>query len=133
MYVVFGLRNDLCIKLRNFCTVMNMLLTPACKSAISTKYLDWYVSKQVFFVVLCFLLIYEKISPAGCKGSHYAMSVSVCRLECDAKCAILERNKRIAFALEIQNPELDTKLSGPKYSDFLKDMCRYESFCQQPL
>ncbi|KAK7499323.1 hypothetical protein BaRGS_00009298 [Batillaria attramentaria] len=46
------------------------------------------------------------------------------QLECDANCALRERNRRLALALEIQNPDLDAKLSGPKYSDFLKETCR---------
>ncbi|XP_076464689.1 protein shuttle craft-like isoform X2 [Babylonia areolata] len=51
------------------------------------------------------------------------------QLECDSTCAILERNRRVALALEIQNPDLDAKLNGPKYSDFLKESARkYPAF-----
>ncbi|KAL8620508.1 hypothetical protein ACOMHN_029544 [Nucella lapillus] len=46
------------------------------------------------------------------------------QLECDSTCAILERNRRVALALEIHNPDLDSKLNGPRYSDFLKDSAR---------
>lgn len=45
-------------------------------------------------------------------------------LECDEGCALLERNKRFALALEIQNPDLSAKLGNPSYSDFLKDYAK---------
>ena len=33
----------------------------------------------------------------------------------------MERNKRLALALEIKNPDLSGKLGNPTYSQFLKD------------
>ena len=60
-----------------------------------------------------------------CVCAYVHMCVLACRLECDASCALLERNRRLALALEIQNPELDAKLSGPKFSDFLKESARW--------
>ena len=46
------------------------------------------------------------------------------KLECNAECAKLERNRRLALALQIENPDVATKLSAPKYSDFLKEFAR---------
>lgn len=43
------------------------------------------------------------------------------QLDCDAECAVLERNRRMALALEIKNPDLGAKLGNPTYTDFLKD------------
>lgn len=45
-------------------------------------------------------------------------------LECNEECALLERNKRLALALEIQNPDISAKLGNPSYSDFLKDYAK---------
>ncbi|XP_052798310.1 transcriptional repressor NF-X1-like isoform X2 [Mya arenaria] len=45
-------------------------------------------------------------------------------LECNEECALLERNRRLALALEIQNPDLTAKLGNPSYSDFLRDFAR---------
>ncbi|GFQ90944.1 protein shuttle craft [Trichonephila clavata] len=42
------------------------------------------------------------------------------KLQCNEECAVLERNKRLAVALQIQNPELSTSPGPPNYSDFLK-------------
>ncbi|XP_050418942.1 transcriptional repressor NF-X1 [Patella vulgata] len=46
------------------------------------------------------------------------------QLECDADCARLERNRRLALALEIENPDLQTKLGNQTYTDFIKDFAR---------
>jgi transcriptional repressor NF-X1 len=43
------------------------------------------------------------------------------KLECNETCGQIERNKRLALALQIENPDISTKLSAPKYSDFLKE------------
>nr|XP_019928790.2 transcriptional repressor NF-X1 [Crassostrea gigas]XP_019928791.2 transcriptional repressor NF-X1 [Crassostrea gigas]XP_034309218.1 transcriptional repressor NF-X1 [Crassostrea gigas] len=45
-------------------------------------------------------------------------------LECDAECALIERNRRLALALEIKNPDLGNKLGTPSFSDFLKDFAK---------
>lgn len=45
-------------------------------------------------------------------------------LECDAECALIERNRRLALALEIKNPDLSNKLGTPSFSDFLKDFAK---------
>ncbi|GBM55474.1 Protein shuttle craft [Araneus ventricosus] len=42
------------------------------------------------------------------------------KLQCNEECAVLERNKRLAVALQIQNPELSPTPGPPSYSDFLK-------------
>ena len=47
------------------------------------------------------------------------------RLECNEECAIMERNARVALALEIKNPELSGKLGNPSYNDFLKKTAKY--------
>ncbi|XP_064614665.1 transcriptional repressor NF-X1-like [Liolophura sinensis] len=46
------------------------------------------------------------------------------RLECDKECALMERNRRVALALEIRNPDLSSKLGNPAYSQFLKDFAK---------
>lgn len=46
------------------------------------------------------------------------------RLECDEECAILERNRRLASALQIQNADVSSRVGPPCYSDFLKDEAR---------
>jgi transcriptional repressor NF-X1 len=48
------------------------------------------------------------------------------KLECNESCSQIERNRRLAFALQIENPELTTKLGPPKYSDSLKEMAKKE-------
>ncbi|XP_060590156.1 transcriptional repressor NF-X1-like isoform X2 [Ruditapes philippinarum] len=45
-------------------------------------------------------------------------------LECNEECAVIERNRRIALALEIQNPDLSSKLGSPSYTDFLKEQAK---------
>ena len=52
------------------------------------------------------------------------------KIDCNEECATLERNRRVALALQIQNPDLSAKLVAPKYSDFLKEMAKKEpTFC----
>ncbi|KAK3109128.1 hypothetical protein FSP39_023572, partial [Pinctada imbricata] len=46
------------------------------------------------------------------------------QLECDSECALLERNRRVALALEIKNPDLSAKLGNPSYSEFLRDYAK---------
>ncbi|KAK3604749.1 hypothetical protein CHS0354_017856 [Potamilus streckersoni] len=46
------------------------------------------------------------------------------QLECNEECALVERNRRVASALDIPNPDLSAKLGNPPYSDFLKDYAR---------
>ena len=45
-------------------------------------------------------------------------------LECNENCSRIERNRRLALALQIENPELTTKIAPPKYSDILKEMTK---------
>lgn len=52
-------------------------------------------------------------------------------LECNDECKIVERNRRLAIGLQIQNPDLSQKLT-PRYSDFLKQWAKKDSkFCQR--
>ncbi len=37
---------------------------------------------------------------------------------------MLERNRRLAEALDIKNPDLSGKLGAPAYTEFLKDSAR---------
>ena len=46
------------------------------------------------------------------------------RLDCNEECAKIERNRRVALALQIENPDVSAKLSAPKYSEFLKEITR---------
>uniref|UniRef100_T1IRV0 R3H domain-containing protein n=1 Tax=Strigamia maritima TaxID=126957 RepID=T1IRV0_STRMM len=46
------------------------------------------------------------------------------RLECNEQCALIERNRRLALALQIRNPELTNKLGPPSYTEFLKDFTK---------
>ncbi|XP_077978274.1 transcriptional repressor NF-X1-like isoform X2 [Glandiceps talaboti] len=45
------------------------------------------------------------------------------QLECTEDCAIIERNRRVADALQIQNPDLSSK-PGVAYCQFLKEQAR---------
>ncbi|OXB62976.1 hypothetical protein ASZ78_000886 [Callipepla squamata] len=49
------------------------------------------------------------------------------RLQCDEECLALQRNRRLADALEIDDNSdpFNTHSSGPKYSDLLKEDARY--------
>ncbi len=48
-------------------------------------------------------------------GVHFPV-----RLECNSDCALKERNRRLALALEIKDPDQRSKLNHPPYTDFLK-------------
>jgi len=51
------------------------------------------------------------------------------KLECNDECLKLDRNTRLAAALQITNPELSSKII-PRYSEFMKDWVRRDShFC----
>jgi len=43
-------------------------------------------------------------------------------LECNEDCALADRNRRLALALQINNP--DPKPGAPRYSDALKDLAK---------
>ncbi|XP_037077083.1 protein shuttle craft-like [Pollicipes pollicipes] len=45
-------------------------------------------------------------------------------LQCNAECAVLERNRRLALALQIRNPELSSKAGPPTYPPSMLDMAR---------
>ena len=54
-------------------------------------------------------------------------------LECNEECSQLERNRRLALALQIENPDVSNRAVGgtggpPKYSDFLTCYARKEPF-----
>ncbi|XP_071480371.1 transcriptional repressor NF-X1-like [Diadema antillarum] len=55
----------------------------------------------------------------GAKGS-----VRASRLQCDEECSIQERNRRLAEALQIKNPDLSSTIKTTNYSDFLKEQAR---------
>ena len=48
-------------------------------------------------------------------------------LDCNRDCALLERNRRLADALSIEDPDLESKPGVPTYSQFLKDYSKYVS------
>ena len=50
------------------------------------------------------------------------------KIECNEECAKMERNRRLALALQIENPDMSAKLSAPKYSEFLKEMAKKDAF-----
>ena len=50
--------------------------------------------------------------------------VAVARLECTQACSLIERNKRLALALEIKNPDFSSKLGTPTYTQFLRDYAK---------
>lgn len=50
-------------------------------------------------------------------------------LECTRECTKLERNRRIALALQIRNPDLSPNVT-PRYSDFMKEFAKRDvPFC----
>lgn len=52
------------------------------------------------------------------------------RLECNDECKLIERNRRLAIALQIKNPDLSAKLT-PRYSEYLKNWAKKDArFCQ---
>ena len=46
------------------------------------------------------------------------------QLECNEECSQLERNRRLALALQIENPDQAQKLSAPKYSEFMTEFAK---------
>jgi len=50
------------------------------------------------------------------------------KLDCNEECAKIERNRRIALALQIENPDVGAKLAAPKYSDFLRDIAKKDPY-----
>jgi len=50
------------------------------------------------------------------------------KLDCNEECSQIERNKRMALALQLENPDLSTKVGPPKYSEWLKDMAKRDQF-----
>lgn len=78
---------------------------------------------------------FQKITMQNFAGSIQGQSVDLSQfsglkkgnkrqLECDADCSMLERNRRVALALEIRNPDLNAKFGNPVYTDFLKDFAK---------
>ena len=53
-----------------------------------------------------------------------AISKKTDRLDCNEDCAKIDRNRRLALALQLENPDVSAKLSAPKYSEFLKEITR---------
>lgn len=60
-----------------------------------------------------------------------AQTINLRTLECTDECKLIMRNRRLALALQIQNPDLSAKLT-PRYSDFMKawakkdaNLCRH--------
>jgi len=49
------------------------------------------------------------------------------RLDCNEECSQLERNRRMALALQIENPDVSNKTT-PKYSESLKDLAKRDPF-----
>ncbi|XP_078656238.1 transcriptional repressor NF-X1-like isoform X1 [Branchiostoma floridae x Branchiostoma belcheri] len=45
----------------------------------------------------------------------------ILELDCNEECAVYERNKRLASALQIENPDAASKLGPPPYTEFLKE------------
>ena len=56
-----------------------------------------------------------------------AMSKKTDRLDCNEDCAKIDRNRRLALALQLENPDVSAKLSAPKYSEFLKEITRKDA------
>lgn len=46
------------------------------------------------------------------------------RLECSEECAVLERNRRLAAALQIPNADVSGRAGPPSYSEFLREEAR---------
>ncbi|XP_050308291.1 protein shuttle craft [Anthonomus grandis grandis] len=52
-------------------------------------------------------------------------------LDCNDECKVVERNRRLAIGLQIQNPDLSQKLT-PRYSELLKQWAKKDpKFCQR--
>jgi len=55
--------------------------------------------------------------------------LTIFSLECTTDCAKTERNRRIALALQIRNPDLSPNVT-PRYSDFMKEFAKKDvAFC----
>jgi len=46
------------------------------------------------------------------------------RLECDKECAKLERNRKLAEALQVDNADVTTSIGTPNYSEFLMQFAK---------
>ncbi|KAH6937699.1 hypothetical protein HPB50_003594 [Hyalomma asiaticum] len=68
--------------------------------------------------------ITRMVNLARSRPSRHESDASVVRLECDEECAVLERNRRLANALQIQNADVSNRVGPPCYSEFLKDEAR---------
>lgn len=60
----------------------------------------------------------------GVLSKDLATKKATKKIQCNPECAVMERNQRLALALEIKNPDLSGKLGNPSYSQFLKDYTR---------
>jgi len=59
-------------------------------------------------------------------GENYSVA-----LERDSSCALIEQNRRLAEALQIQTPDLTDNKGPPKYPDTLKEFAKkVRSFAQ---
>ncbi|XP_065221167.1 protein shuttle craft [Planococcus citri] len=59
-----------------------------------------------------------------------AEKVNLRTLECADECKLIMRNRRLALALQIQNPDLSAKLT-PRFSDFMKGWAKKDpNFCR---
>jgi len=61
---------------------------------------------------------------SGVNISELMNAVEKKQLECDEDCAQSERNRRMASALEIINPEILQDLAAPQFSEFLTSLAR---------
>lgn len=112
----------------------------ACKSQISVKCPCGYRSASI----QCLLgddnitTEFSKITLDDLKNMSLGNDVDITKfgrgaksgrrqLDCNEECSIRERNRRMALALEIKNPDLSSKLGNPPYSQFLKDFAKQHS------
>ncbi|XP_063241650.1 protein shuttle craft [Bacillus rossius redtenbacheri] len=62
-------------------------------------------------------------------GNPNTQKMALKTLECSDECKLIERNRRMAIGLQIQNPDLSAKLT-PRYSDFLRQWGKKDpQFC----
>lgn len=60
---------------------------------------------------------------------YNTLTLIISSLECTTECAKIERNRRIALALQIRNPDLSPNVT-PRYSDFMKEFAKKDApFC----
>ena len=59
-----------------------------------------------------------------CLGTLASCWKFIYRLECTQECALRERNRRLALAFEIKNPDISPKPGPPNYMDFLKEFTK---------